>query len=197
MKRYPKKRTDKATSTMLRVPNDLNGRLFVEQLRYYAAGGTRIRCVGRGPRKEAAAARARAAGGNPRGWHNSFRQKLPLEFAEYMAVYIEKTDNVSVPRKPYHVLCNKLWHFEQEEIPHLLKRLQAVTEDRYHLQQHCHELHHELAIMQTVGKQMYQELLAAREALRIMAEHQATATEASSEGGFTVTIQLQVKPGKA
>jgi hypothetical protein len=73
---------DKFIDTLFRVPNTPEGLAFLKQMRGYAAGGTRIIPVGRGPRVKAALANNL--------WRRSYDQRLPLKAAEYFAIYIKK-----------------------------------------------------------------------------------------------------------
>jgi hypothetical protein len=75
-------RNDEMITTLLRVPNTPEGVAFLKQMRRYAIKGTRIRAKGRGPRAKVATANNK--------WRRSYDQSIPMKYAEYFAVYIEK-----------------------------------------------------------------------------------------------------------
>jgi hypothetical protein len=73
---------DPTIATLLRVPNTPEGNAFLKQLRAYAVKGTRILARGRGSRVKAAAA--------ANVHRRRFSDRLPAQYAEYFAVYIDK-----------------------------------------------------------------------------------------------------------
>lgn len=82
MKRYHVNKADRTNNTVFRVPNNDEGRKFLNDLRFYSAGGTRVRVHTRGPRVK----HAMAKGLKPR----AYDQDLPVAHATEFAVYIEK-----------------------------------------------------------------------------------------------------------
>src|SRR4051812_20287337 len=96
-KRFMNKPSDRGTSTMLRVPNDEEGRGFLQRLRFYSAHGTRITAVGRGPRRHEG---------------RRYSQKLPQRFATSLAVYIQKVgqDYMQILRTEAMSLHQKAWN---------------------------------------------------------------------------------------
>lgn len=202
-KRYKAKRSDKQTSTILRVPNDGIGRAFVEQLRFFSAGGTRIRLRGRGPR----AKHAKGA------YRRAYDQSIPAELAEYFAVYIEKTECISMRRDRFRLMSDR--YFEADSaIRRLTARVQQLTQENFDAARIAKDreevirqrdfLQRELQRLRDSREALRVELSNAREALKIMAEHGGTVVngakataEPKADGSFMITIQVDVKPGKA
>jgi len=110
-----RRKNDKNTKTMLRVPNDATGNEFLKQLRKYSAGGTRVWCRGRGAR----AAHSRTKYGND--YARGFDQQLPQELAEYFAVYIYKPTQVVISREYARQLHNQAYATTKE-----LRRLEVI-----------------------------------------------------------------------
>lgn len=109
-----KRQKDAAIETMLRVPNDETGRAFLDQLRKYKIGGTRVWARGRGPRAQhSEAVYGKTANGEPR--RRGFDQQLPQEYATHLAVYIWKTNFVCIPRENYEGVQKHLLDLQKLE----------------------------------------------------------------------------------
>lgn len=88
-----RKKQDKDSRFLLRVPNTPEGLLFLAHLREYRSGYTRIWARGRGPRAKHAEEWSKVNGrGDWRGARRAFDQDLPRDLSEYFAVYMHKAD---------------------------------------------------------------------------------------------------------